>query len=582
MSNQLIHIEYDRKSSEPKERQVLSIDEQREECAKVTSRERLKVVLRLEESRSAFKPNNRPEFDKMIELIESGKANAILTWKPDRLCRNPKDGGTLLQLLQDGILKEIRCAEGEVYTPESDHLILQIHFGMANQYSRNLSRNVKRGNYYRFHNKRQWLGPAKIGWLNVTNPDTKEKEIEVDSERFPLVVKGIRLILSGAHTPMQALHKLNNELCFRTRKTKRQGGKPLSKSGWYKLLADPYLYGLMIRREGETMGNHKPMLTEDEFNRLQIILGRKGKPRIAKHQFAYKEVLKCGGCGGSITAEERRQIICPKCKAKFHKGKITEKCSGCGLLIEEMRNPKILHYVHYHCTKRVHPNCSQGSIELKKLEQQIDGELSKFEIKEEFKDWAIQYLNELNDKETQERHSSRNNAQEALKDTVKRLDNLTKLFISPQNAERELMTEEEYASQRKPLLEEKGSLTRLANEIDKRQDDWHDLTVKTFNFACYARYWFAHGDIKEKTEILGALGSNLTIKDRMLRVDALTPFLVIADGKRKAEELSQMFEPANKPDLARQSAHLEQLRQSWLRDRDLNPDTRSQNPESYR
>src|SRR3990167_3065253 len=305
MSNQLIYAEYDRKSSEPKERQVLSIDEQREECAKVTSRERLKVVLRLEESRSAFKPNNRPEFDKMIELIESGRANAILTWKPDRLCRNPKDGGTLLQLLQDGILKEIRCAEGEVYTPESDHLILQIHFGMANQYSRNLSRNVKRGNYYRFHNKRQWLGPAKIGWLNVTNPDTKEKEIEVDSERFPLVVKGIRLILSGAHTPMQALHKLNNELCFRTRKTKRQGGKPLSKSGWYKLLADPYLYGLMIRREGETMGNHKPMLTEDEFNRLQIILGRKGKPRIAKHQFAYKEVLKCGGCGGSITAEER-------------------------------------------------------------------------------------------------------------------------------------------------------------------------------------------------------------------------------------------------------------------------------------
>ena len=68
----------------------------------------------------------------------------------------------------------------------------------------------------------------------------------------------------------------------------------------------------------------------------------------------------------------------------------------------------------------------------------------------------------------------------------------------------------------------------------------------------------------------------------MLQVDALTPFLEIAKGKRRVEELSQMFEPANKPDLARQSASLEAIRQSWLRDRDLNPDTRSQNPESYR
>ncbi|EKD57299.1 MAG: hypothetical protein ACD_57C00350G0016, partial [uncultured bacterium] len=38
---------------------------------------------------------------------------------------------------------------------------------------------------------------------------------------------------------MQVLHKLNNEWGFRTRITRRQGGKPLSKSAWYKLLADP-------------------------------------------------------------------------------------------------------------------------------------------------------------------------------------------------------------------------------------------------------------------------------------------------------------------------------------------------------
>lgn len=564
MSNELKYAEYDRKSSEAKEKQVMSIEEQKEECAKVAAREKLRVLRRLEESRSAFKPNNRPEFDKMVNLIESGEVNAILTWKPDRLCRNPKEGGILLQFLQDNVLKEIRCADGDVYTPDSDHLILQIHFGMANQYSRNLSKNVKRGNYYRFHKKRQWLGPAKIGWLNVTNPTTGEKGIVKDPDRFPLIQKGIRLILTGSYTTMEVLYKINNEWGFRTRKTKRQGGKPLSKSAWYKLLADPYLYGLMVRSEGEVIGSHTPMISQDDFDKLQIMLGRKGKPRVLKHEFAYKELLKCGECGGSITAEEKWQIICPSCKTKFARTKNREKCTSCGLLIEEMKKPTYLHYIYYHCIKRVNPKCSQGSIPLKDLEAQIDEELSKFEIKEEFKDWAIKYLNELNNKETEERYVSRDNTQEALDDTIKKLDNLTNLYISPQNSDKEVMPEKEYTLKLKELREEKESLIRLTKQIDKQQDNWHDLTVKTFNFACYARYWFANGTLKEKTEILGTLGSNLTIEGKKLRVDGLNPFFIIADGKRRVEDLSKKFEPAIKPDMTGQMVPLEAIRQSWL------------------
>src|SRR3989344_1296969 len=243
-NNNLTYIQYSRKSSEAKEKQALSIKEQIAECQKIEKREGLKVKYRLQESRSAYKPNNRPEFDKMIELIESGKCNAILTWKPDRLCRNPKEGGNLLQLLQDGVLKEIRCADGDVYTQDSDHLVLQIHFGMANQYSRNLSRNVKRGNYYKFHNNKQWLGPAKPGYLNYYDEETKEKKIMVDEERFPLIQNGMKLVLSGTHTPMEALHILNNKWKFRSKKTDSQGGRPLAKSGWYKILCDPYYYGL--------------------------------------------------------------------------------------------------------------------------------------------------------------------------------------------------------------------------------------------------------------------------------------------------------------------------------------------------
>lgn len=149
MENDLKYIRYSRKSSEAREKQVASIDDQNAECEKIRVQQDLNVVIRLKEAKSAFKPGVREKFQLMIEKIIAGEVNAILTWKPDRLCRNPEEGGKLLQMLQDGLLKEIRTAMGDVYTQESDHLVLQIHFGMANQYSRNLSQNVKRGNKYK-------------------------------------------------------------------------------------------------------------------------------------------------------------------------------------------------------------------------------------------------------------------------------------------------------------------------------------------------------------------------------------------------------------------------------------------------
>src|SRR3990170_2803546 len=188
--NNLCYIRYSRKSSEAKERQALSINDQNLECDQVEVREALNVSYKLDESHSAFKPNNRPEFDKMIALIESHQADAILTWKPDRLCRNPKEGGHLLQLLQDNILKEIRCATGEVYTPESDHLILQIHFGMANQYSRNLSQNVKRGLNHKCE-RGEYPRPAPIGYEGFG--EIGQRKMRPHPFEFSLIVKCFEL-----------------------------------------------------------------------------------------------------------------------------------------------------------------------------------------------------------------------------------------------------------------------------------------------------------------------------------------------------------------------------------------------------
>ena len=542
----LIYAQYSRKSSESKEKQALSIDEQNEECQKAVDKDNLTVSHIFEESKSAFKPNNRPEFTRMIELIEAGKINAILTWKPDRLCRNPREGGILLQLLQDGVLQEIRSTDGEKYTQDSDHLILQIHFGMANQYSRNLSKNVRRGNHYIFHNKRKWIGPAKPGYYNYYDEAAKEKKIGVDEERFPLLQNAMKLIISGTHTPMEALDVLNNKWKFRSRARGSKGGLPMAKSGWYRILTDSYFYGLMVRSEGEVIGTHKPMLTEDEFDTLQVRLGRKGKPRMARHEFAYKHVLKCGECDGSVTAEEKMQIICSSCKQKFHKGKLTNSCSKCGLLIEEMKNPKILHYVFYHCTKRVTKTCSQGSVTLKNLEDKIKTELDKFELSEEFRDWCIDHLNELNDKEEVDIRSIKENLVKQMENCDKALAKLTRLRISRENIANSAEMEKFYNDEEERLLKERKDTMKQIDTVDKKQEDWYFQSKETFNFACSAKYQFETGDVRTKTYILSKLGSKLTILDRSLQISGDRPYFLIEKAKKEIEDIIFALEPKEK------------------------------------
>ena len=98
--------------------------------------------------------------------------------------------------------------------------------------------------------------------------------------------------------------------------------------------------------------------------------------------------------------------------------------------IEEMHNPKILHYVFYHCTKRVHLNCTQGSATLDKLETKIKNTLNRFEIAFEYKDWAIEYLNELNDIEEVDQKSVKDNLQARVGDVDQQLRGLLRLYTA--------------------------------------------------------------------------------------------------------------------------------------------------------
>ena len=564
---------YCRKSSEGDDRQAASLPAQKRELVDLQDKENLKVIKIIEEAQSAYH-KGRPQFSQMINDIRSGKANGILVWSLNRVTRNTNDHNLIVELMNDGCLKRITTPNKSYNNNADDIAAMEMDFINSKWYSAKLSEVVKRGNRQKFLERKEWSGLAKPGYQNIFDQQTRKNILVVDEARFQLLRNAALLIINGTHTAGQALRTLNNEWHFTTRPIKKNGGKQFSRTSWYAFLSDTYYYGLMKRKFDETeysvMGDHKRMFTKEEFDLLQIRLGKKGKPHQSDHDFPYRSVIKCGGCGGSVTAQEKWQVICPDCKFKFHKGKLTNTCPQCGIKIEDMIKPKILHYIYYGCVKRTHPECKEKHVRIENIELKIDEELKKFEIPKEFTNWAIKHLNEVNTVTESNQVELTKHLHKQYDQCLVQIQNLLNMKTNPENIDGALISDEEYITQRKKLLADKESLNTQIQNADAQVNNWVYLTEETFKFACYARYWFAKGDVKTKTLILSKLGNNIVIKDGNLLIDQSKAFFLIQTGYDSAKSMVKMLEPNKEITTPIQMLALEPICKLWRRRQDSN------------
>jgi len=490
---------YARKSTESEDRQVLSIDSQIAELNAVAERRGFTVSEVLRESMSAKAPG-RPIFNALMARAEAGELAGILCWKLDRLARNPVDGGRIIWSIKQQGLKIVTPSQS--YAAEDDNVILMyVEFGMAQKYIDDLGKNVRRG--IRAKLDTGWLpGNAPLGYLNKLDDHT----IIPDPDRFPLVRRMWDMMLTGTHAPRQICRTANEEWGFRTKKTKRQGGTPLSLSTVYKVLNSPFYYGIIRRKvDGEHkdyQGSHTPMVTEEEFWRVQRIMGKR-VPRMHTKAFPLTGLIRCGECGAGITAEE--------------KVKQTGK-----------------RYVYYRCTKKGKSPCAQKPITAPDIEAQFNEALGKLVIPDSFKDWALRQLRSLHETEAGGRTSVYVSLQTAYNDVQTQMDKLTTMRL------RDLLTDEEYMTQKNRLLTEQRGLREKMGDTEQRAENWLEKVEKSFDFACHAQHWFTNGSIQDKRQVAVELGSNYILKDGKLDIqmgkmwDLLTraSFGIREDAKR--------------------------------------------------
>src|SRR4030042_1426734 len=110
-----------------------------------SSNKKLNIVEIKRESHSSKEVGQREIFNQMISEIRQGKYNAILTWAPDRLSRNAGDLGSIVDLIDQKLLLEIRTYGQRFTNNPNEKFLLMILGSQAKLENDNKTGNVKRG-----------------------------------------------------------------------------------------------------------------------------------------------------------------------------------------------------------------------------------------------------------------------------------------------------------------------------------------------------------------------------------------------------------------------------------------------------
>lgn len=486
---------YCRKSTESEDRQVLSIASQREELERaLNGRAEVEIVRVFEESFSAKAPG-RPIFDEMLKRIEKGDAEGILAWHPDRLARNSLDGGRIIYLLDQGALKDLKFSSFTFENNPQGKFMLSIIFGYSKYYVDNLSENIKRG--YRAKVARGWRpGSAPLGYRN----DQDTGGIVPDGEHFEMVRRILKLAVLGTYSVKSMLFMVNEDWGYRPPNNKRHRGRPLSMSTLYKILGNPFYTGHFLWNGQLYLGKHEPMITMDEYRRIQESLGRVDKPKPQKNVFPFTGLIRCGSCGLMVTAEH----------------KVNRYGSR---------------YTYYHCTKRnVGPKCNEKYVPADQLFDQFSRFLERISLHDAEALTLSQSVVSMYDEQlasTQSTPGTLAKIREQQEMLRKQLTNLKDLRI------RDLLTDEDFLARKREVETELVATAERIKKIEEGES-WFEPSLLLISFQKQAINWFRRGTDNLRREIATAAGSNYVLKEEKLTGEAKKPFSLRVEEHRSS------------------------------------------------
>ncbi len=524
------YIQYSRRSSkENTNKQVPSIQGQREATAQIAATSNLDVIDRLEESQTAKEPG-RPVFNAMLSRIQKGEADAILCWHLDRLTRNEIDSGQLRWLLRKGVIKEIRTPH-RIYLPEDSVLITAVESAMGEQFIVDLVQKVNRGMHLKCKNGGiPFMVPE--GYLN----DRLNKKAMVDPERFPLIQRAFHLVLSETHSVRDVHRIMHRDWGYCKKPKLNSRSSELGLSSLYNLLSNTFYAGYFTW-QGEVYVHDLPRaVLKEEFDRVQRILKKRAPKVLERRVFPYTGLMTCITCGHKATAE-------------VSKG-----------------------HTYYHCCNK-YGTCTKRGIREEVIDEQIDALLESITLDPEFEAIALSVLDHFRQSEVTAQQSIFETQQKARADVKRQKEALLSLYLQGH------LEADEYAAKKTELAERDVSLKLNEEQSDDAVEKSHETIENVVRFATQARSLFQTDTKEHKRFVATHLGARYLFNNGSLEIE-LNPLFVpvrsefkVALSKNSLDRttkkpLPKLVAASSKPEIAVWLPTLEKYR-TYVREQQL-------------
>jgi len=285
---------------------------------------------------------NRPALNEILNDIEEGKVDVIISYRIDRLTRSPKDFYQLIELFEKYNVDFISVTERFDTSTSSGRLLRNIMLTFA-QFERELASERTKDKMLQRATKGMWNGGIIPFGYKAEN-----KKLVVH-EKEARIVRDIHegYVASGS------IAKVYNEIKSKGVKDRKE--LPFSKSSICYILRN-IVYAGKIKYAGNFyQGLHEPVISEDIFNLAQEIHEKKGRVlRLYKH-YPLAGLIRCQECGSYMT---------PCYTNKWRQGKLKR-------------------YYYYRCTKTTKRDwnaCRTRQVSANRLEDYIFKNLERISL----------------------------------------------------------------------------------------------------------------------------------------------------------------------------------------------------------
>ncbi len=287
----------------------MSLTFQRDDCQAYAKNKGYNVIKVFEERGESAKFAERPQLMELLRYCRAkkGRVDAVIVWKLDRLSRNQMDYYFIKRVFHEcGIefhsATEPSLADGGSIEARVFETFSALQAEIDNMFRRDrairgMAAKIEAG-IYPWHPPLGYLSAHfRRRGLKKTEPD------QSDPERFDLVQRLFRACLDHGVTQSQALADLGNDWGLTA-----LGGGRLYRQKVDHILGNIFYAGILINpwTGEEHLGRHQPMITREEFERVQVLRGKKPAKPLQVHRkenpdFPLRRTVRCADCTHGLT-----------------------------------------------------------------------------------------------------------------------------------------------------------------------------------------------------------------------------------------------------------------------------------------